>query len=237
MKERALVMPRKCLVILAILLSAIGASSASAADLAPFLTGELRHATHVTENNSVYHIEVLAAGANERRAVTKLASKKGAVLLVTFWSRSCERCRITMRRLLDVQERMGKHRVEAIAINMDENLPFAVVRQELVRRDMQALAPYQDFGRRAALNFFSGPARNTVLYPDPSTIVVDRGGTVRLVANGLTDWTAPEAKALLEELAADKAPLIPSGGGSMAVNSVEAHDTGIASTSLANLND
>lgn len=184
-------------------------SATEAADLDSYMTGEVKHLRKITNAYNFHDLDVITEGADQRRTVEKLITKKGKVLLVTFWTRACQHCRVHMRRLIDVQQRMGKERVEAVAINLDGRFPFARVRQELKRRDMDALTAYQDFGGRALAEVLVDPDYD-LFGGSPKTLVIDTKGEERFFDNFSLNWTAPESVALLEALLAER-PVRPAG--------------------------
>lgn len=177
------------------------ASQAGAAAIEEYLTGEIRHLQLVRGAASFYDALVVTGTDNNDKRIEKLDGKKGKVLLVTFWSVDCLRCRPHLRQLQELQEMLGREKVEIVALNIDgiDKRPFSYVRNFLDRRSLPNLTAYMDHGNMFYQEVLNDPAY-ALIGGQPKTLIVDTSGTVRALANARKDWTKPEVVAFLEAL-------------------------------------
>ena len=169
-----------------------------AADVKDYLTGEIKHLQAIKGVANMHDAQVVTSMGSSARVVESLASKKGKVLLVTFWDTDCLRCRSHLRQLQAVQEKLGKDTVEVIALHSDDRT-LAGVQNYLNRRKLSGLTAYLDYGDRTVREVLAEPTYN-LFGAQPKTLIVDPKGEVRALSNFRRDWLKPEAIAFLKAL-------------------------------------
>jgi peroxiredoxin len=121
--------------------------------------------------------------------VHELARHRGRVVLVHFFATWCEPCRAEMASLRKLQSRL-------------EGKPFAIVPISVAEAD----GPVRRFFAGDALPFAvlldrdRAVARAWNIHTLPSTVVLDRELTPRLVAEGDVDWARPDVMKILADL-------------------------------------
>lgn len=175
---------------------------AAAEDIRDYMTGDLKRLQLLEANFTMEDAQVYTGGSGDEKRVTRLSDKRGKVLLITFWKTDCVRCRTHLRRLQEVQQLVGKDKLEVIAINRDR-IPFARVGYTLNRRNFDALTPVQSYGNQLLTELFID-ARFDLFGLHPKTWIVDTRGEVRALENHSRDWTEPHTVALIKALAEGK---------------------------------
>jgi len=173
-------------------------SAINADELDQYLVGEIAHLNEVEGDVNIHDVLLVSAFDKTEKTVEALATKKGKVLLVTFWSKYCLQCRRHLKQLAAAQSLLGIDRLEVVAINLDKG-PFSRVRKMLDQRGLMSLAAYQDFNKNVPFRLKVDPDLH-FFGREPKTLIVGPGGQVRAIANTLKNWSAPEAVALFEAL-------------------------------------
>lgn len=177
-------------------------AQASEAGLKDYMTGEVKHLAVVHDDVNFHDVLVKTAAGTDGQRAERLGAKKGKVLLVTFWSQQCLLCRSHMKELAKLQAEVGKDSIEVVAINLDRS-PIGRIRTILDKRGLDVLTAYQDFNGNIPARLKNDPSIRLNGH-EPKTLIVGPEGKVRAVANERKDWSTPEAKALLNALAAGK---------------------------------
>jgi len=120
----------------------------------------------------------------------KLSDHRGKVVIMNFWSITCQPCVEEMPSLLELA-RIAKHRddVEVISISTDEGWD-AVAR--IFPRDVPLTVLFDS--DKAVVDGMHG----TRLYPE--TWVIDPEGVIRLRIDGRRDWSSSIVLQLVEQL-------------------------------------
>jgi cytochrome c biogenesis protein CcmG/thiol:disulfide interchange protein DsbE len=116
-----------------------------------------------------------------------LASYRGKVVLVNFWSTWCGPCVLEMPSLLALHHQMPN--VVILAISVDED---ASAYTNFIARRHIDLITVRDPQEKAA-NLFHSEVW-------PETYVIDRQGVIRRKFVGAQDWTSPEIRQYLQSL-------------------------------------
>lgn len=119
-----------------------------------------------------------------------LSDFKGRVVLVNLWATWCPPCIAEMPDLAALQQRLGGENFQVVAVSLDRG-GIAQAQRWLERNGIKALTPYA-----ADVSQFG----NAVL---PTSLLLDRNGTVAWHGAGLRDWTGPEATAAIQAVLAE----------------------------------
>jgi len=123
-----------------------------------------------------------------RRNPVKLADYKGKVILINFWSVNCPPCVAELPSLEELYKTYGD-KVVFLFVSYDS--PSKALRfLEQKGIDIPVYFPATSI---------PGPLRSSVI---PTTIVIDREGTIRTRKTGAMDWNTRKAKRLLDKLLA-----------------------------------
>ncbi len=144
---------------------------------------------------------VRMAEPGERSRVANLSEKRGKVLMLTFWNRTCQLCRRNVRKLHALQEKLGKDKLEVIAVHGAFDKPFARVETEAEQFKVTDLTIVQARGRQLWQEM-----QNRIQFElssnYPPTWIIDTKGDVRFLSDLAMDWAnTPEVVALVEALA------------------------------------
>jgi thiol-disulfide isomerase/thioredoxin len=119
-----------------------------------------------------------------------LADKKGKVILVNLWATWCAPCVTEMPTLAKLHNAFKDRGFEVIAVSVDRPDTAQKAKTELARLSGKTLTFYHD--PQMAI-VFPMKARGF-----PTSVLYDRQGRELARLAGEADWSAPEAKALIE---------------------------------------
>jgi thiol-disulfide isomerase/thioredoxin len=137
----------------------------------------------------------VSVGDTDGNTLALPSSLNGQVTLVNFWATWCIPCLKEMPSLDRLQGELGGQDFSVMAVSIDRGgkdtaMPW------LERNGIHQLKPYFDPESRAAFAF-----KATEL---PVSVLIDREGRVVGRMVGPAEWDAPEAKALIAALIAEK---------------------------------
>ncbi len=174
---------------LALYTAAAVAANAGAAELAALRQGDMRKlAIHETP------VEVGTATLTDAKGGEHaLADWQGKTVLLNFWATWCAPCRKEMPGLDALQREMGGEGFEVVTVATGRNTPEGVRRffDEIGVTDLPVL-----FDAKMQL------AREMGVLGLPVTVILDPEGREIARMMGEADWTTPEARTLLEAIAA-----------------------------------
>ena len=126
-------------------------------------------------------------------AASSISQFHGKVLYVDFWASWCGPCLKSFPFMNELQHDLGDKGLQILAVNMDEKAEDAT----------KFLA-----GHPAGFSVAAGDnapcARNFNVQVMPSSYLVDRNGFIRHVHLGFRPGDAPQLRALVEQLVAEK---------------------------------
>ncbi|MFC4348888.1 TlpA disulfide reductase family protein [Kordiimonas lipolytica] len=166
-----------------------------------YLKGELdgMHAFETSLNLSDYQVVTGFDGTDKQ--VSKLASKKGKALLITFWDRSCLICRSYLKDLDALQSQMGDDKFEVVAIDIGKN-NFTYTENSLKRWGISSLGVYGSYFNSIYNELRANPMFR--LYGnEPTSLLLDGNGEVRAYTSVTRDWLSDDGKALINALKED----------------------------------
>jgi thiol-disulfide isomerase/thioredoxin len=125
----------------------------------------------------------------------QIADLKGEVLVVNLWATWCPPCKTEMPSLARLQAAYPDRRVRVVAVSID-----GPKKLDEARAFIRANAPLEfHHSADAALAW----ALNAKAFP--TTVIYDRQGFERARLSRPLEWDGPEARKLLDRLAADPA--------------------------------
>jgi len=119
-----------------------------------------------------------------------LADFKGQVVVVNLWATWCAPCKIEMPALAKLQAAYAGKPVKVLAISVDRAEDTAEAKAFIAKN--APLAFYQD--PQYAMAFALEPRVEGL----PTTIIYGADGTERARLPGEADWTAPQARAVID---------------------------------------
>lgn len=175
-------------------------SAAETTSLEDYLVGPVSHFLTPRGDFDSSDILVRTREPGEQSRVIKLSEKRGKVLMLTFWG-PCQVCNRHLDQLQALQQKMGKDRLEVIAVNGGYNTPFDSIANALDRLGYTDITPVQARGRQ-----LSHEMANRVAFEQsrgyPLTWIIDPKGEVRFLSDFAMNWSdIPEVMTLLEALA------------------------------------
>jgi len=121
---------------------------------------------------------------------TSLAAFRGKVVLVNFWATWCAPCMNELPTLAVLQRRYGGPGFSVVTINIDADSTLPEARTQLARLS------------GGALPFISDPSRSIEFDAQakamPTSILYDAQGRELARVTGDTDWSKPEANAVID---------------------------------------
>lgn len=196
-------MPRHLLSLLAVgfALFATATTSATVPTIDDYRVGVVRYFFKPMGDFNSSDMLVRMAEPGERSKVVDLSHKRGKVLMLTFWNRTCQLCRRNLKRLNELQQKVGKDKLEIIAANGSINKPFARIERAFERLRLSELTMVQPRGIQIWQEM-----QNRIAYElsrgYPPTWIIDPQGEIRFLSDVAMDWAnAPEVVALVEALA------------------------------------
>jgi thiol-disulfide isomerase/thioredoxin len=174
------------------LLYAVSGCSKPGAGLAPLATGAMA-ALKITQHPAPAPATPFKDGAG---AVHTLAEFNGKVTLVNLWANWCPPCKAEIPSL-------------AALAKAEAGQPFAVVPIS-VGKDADEVAGRAFIAAHPPLTFYTEPTYSLAFAftppagDMPTTIIFDRHGQERARLPGGADWSSPQAKAVIDELLAEK---------------------------------
>ena len=118
-----------------------------------------------------------------------LAAQRGKVVVLNFWATWCAPCRAEMPALQRLRDRLGKDRIEVIAVNFQENAARIAPFVERLKLTFPVVRDHDGSLRTAW--------RVTVF---PATFVVGPDRRIALVATGEVDWDDPKVESRIRSL-------------------------------------
>jgi peroxiredoxin len=122
--------------------------------------------------------------------IVALSQLRGKVVLVNFWATWCGPCRVEMPAMEQLYRAFSRREFEILAVSTDPQ--GAAVTRPFQQEIGLTFPILHDAEFRVGLTY---GARTL-----PMSFVVDRHGIVRQKIPGARDWTAPEAKELIQTL-------------------------------------
>lgn len=178
-------------------LGSLSLSMVGAGDLQPYLIGELTKLKLLEEPVSLAsHVITYPDGAKHA-----LEEKKGSVLLVNLWSKSCLPCRDEMKDLSKLQADLGDDRFEVIVLPIKKRSTQSA-RKILKSWEAEDLQPYvQDSTALAQVLYNEGLfEEREVSFVLPTTYLVSTDGDILAIQEGLLNWDTPEVRSLITAL-------------------------------------
>lgn len=117
-----------------------------------------------------------------------LEAYAGKVILLNFWATWCAPCRVEMPHLEAVNRAMGGDDFAVVTLATGRNNPSAIK------------AFFGDIGVETLPDYVdpqSAVARGAEVRGLPVTLLIDREGNVLGRVEGIADWNAPEARAVI----------------------------------------
>ena len=182
-------MVRKFLFTAAYIAASLGANTASAQDLTPLLTGEMR--------GLVIHDTPVAASASpfllEDETESSLADYAGQTVVLNFWATWCAPCREEMPSLQTLQDTLGGETFQVVTLATGRNPPQAI-RRFFEETGITTLPQHRDINQQIA--------REMGVFGLPITVILSPDGQEIARLRGDAHWDSPEAIALVEALIA-----------------------------------
>ena len=122
-----------------------------------------------------------------------LTDFRGRAVVLNLWATWCAPCVKEMPTLAALQAAEAGHGVRVLAVSMDTS--GQTDRAKAFIAGHAPLGFYQD----PKYAFMAGMKPPLIGFP--TTVLIDRTGMERAVYSGDTDWSSPEAKAVVERLA------------------------------------
>lgn len=169
------------------------------ARLEDYLVGPVRHLFTPYREFTSSDILLRTREPGEQSRVINLSEKRGKVLMVTFW-RPCSICNHHLSQLQDLQQEIGKDRLEVVAINAAYGAPFHYIARELERLGFDDITPFQARDRQLYRDMFRRIAhdRNGEFL---ITWIIDQHGEARFQTDFTMSWIRHhEVMAVLEAL-------------------------------------
>ncbi len=130
----------------------------------------------------------------ESRPVQLSQVLRDKAVLLNFWATWCPPCRREMPTMERAYRDYRQRGLEILAISMDAGDQRTVT--EMVGRFMREFT----LSFPALLDLDGEVVRAYRLRGLPTTVLIDRTGTIRAVEIGLRDWSSPESRKQLEAL-------------------------------------
>jgi thiol-disulfide isomerase/thioredoxin len=121
-----------------------------------------------------------------------LAAFKGKVVVLNLWATWCAPCRKEMPTLARLQAAYAGKGLAVVAVSLDTAAETKTAKAFLAQ--YRPLRFYQD----ANFNFVTDLKPTPAGFP--TTILFDRSGQERAIMSGETDWSSPEARAVVDRL-------------------------------------
>lgn len=175
----------------AAVLYVIGAASfkpKQAADLSDLKRGELAELVIPKSPTPAPDIPF----TDEAGKAVRLSDFRGQVVVMNLWATWCAPCKVEMPTLAKLQAAYATQPLQVVAITVDRDEDMNLVRQEIAANPPLKL--YRDPGYKVSFGLQPRPKGF------PTTVIFDRQGFERARIPGDTDWTSPEARALVERL-------------------------------------
>jgi len=133
-----------------------------------------------------------------------LEEKKGSILLVNLWSKSCLPCRDEMKDLAELQADLGDDRFEVIVLPIKKRSTNSA-RKILKSWEAGGLQPYvQDQKVLAQVLYDQGLfEEREISLVLPTTCLVNADGDILAVQEGYLNWDTPEVRSLITALKED----------------------------------
>jgi thiol-disulfide isomerase/thioredoxin len=153
----------------------------------------LAFATHANAALRVGQAPPDSLGTDRNGQAIKLAPQHGKVVVLTFWATWCGYCLKELPVLENLQRRLGKDRIEVVAINTDKDrAKYVAMRRKLKQFELTMTADEDD--ELAKAYGVSGL---------PHMVLLDKAGKVAFVHIGYSEKALPgfvdEINTLLEE--------------------------------------
>lgn len=155
--------------------------------LAPYQTGLLAD-LEALEVAQPFEDEVVQLAD---KSTKPLRAFKGKALLINFWASWCAPCRAEMKDLANLQKQLGNDDFEVVAINADRG-GIKMADRTLKEWGVEGLALYADPKFTLVQKF-----ANEGL---PTSLIVDKNGSIIATYLGELDWDAPESVQLFKAL-------------------------------------
>jgi len=127
-------------------------------------------------------------------SVIRLRDLKGQVILLNFWATWCPRCREEMPSMERLYPRFKSRRFTILALSIDSK------GAEVVGPFVKSFRLTFPVGLDSRMTV-AGEYRMAAL---PTSILIERGGTIAAVAAGPRDWDSPAAHQVVETLLEDR---------------------------------
>ncbi|MEL6583396.1 MAG: TlpA disulfide reductase family protein [Pseudomonadota bacterium] len=118
-----------------------------------------------------------------------LTDYQGKVVLLNFWATWCAPCRVEMPHLEAVNQALGGDDFAVVTLATGRNNPSAI-KAFFSEIGVETLPDYVDPQ--------SAVARGAEVRGLPVTLLMDREGNVLGRVEGIADWNAPEARAVIQ---------------------------------------
>jgi thiol-disulfide isomerase/thioredoxin len=128
---------------------------------------------------------------DEAGKALRVADFKGKVVVLNIWATWCAPCVTEMPTLAKLQAVYADQQVEVVAVSIDT--PSAAAKARLFIASQTPLKFYVD--REMKLPFKTSPP----IAGTPATMIYDANGLETARVSGPTDWTKPEARALVDK--------------------------------------
>jgi peroxiredoxin len=128
-----------------------------------------------------------------------LADFVGDVLIVTMWQVNCPYCHKEMPVLNRLHGEMQGEGIKVVALGMDQSI--GTITAHLAQTGLSNLKPIMDIGKFNG-TIFSVENFGRMSIATPTSVIVNKQGTVVARVWGLVDWDGDAARSYLRELAA-----------------------------------
>ena len=122
--------------------------------------------------------------SSETGSTIRLSDLKGQVVLIDFWASWCVPCRVSFPAIDNLQKELGGRGFRALAVNVDEERRSADT--FLATRPHVITVMFDPKGRAAEAFQLQGM---------PSTVLIDRKGSIRFTHMGYTEKTIAQYRA------------------------------------------
>ncbi len=120
---------------------------------------------------------------------------RGDVVLLNLWATWCGPCEVEMPSIESLHRRLRDRGLRVVAVSVDDPGNEARIRQFVASHGLTF----------EVLNEGSGQIENDYQTAGiPSTYLIDRQGVIRLKVIGAADWDAPERRAQIESVLAER---------------------------------